>query len=149
MAGDPLALAVLGRGLVDPSKPWLRADDEAVLRGRAAFETLRVYAGRPFRLAAHLERLAASAAVLELTTPDTAGLSGLVATALERLGDVDAVMRLVWTPGPAGGPPSGFVLVTPLPTGLDAMRERGIALASLQLATGAAVRQASPGSWPG
>lgn len=144
MAGDPLALAVLGRGLVDPTQPWLRADDEAVLRGRAAFETLRVYAGRPFRLAAHLERLAGSAAVLELAPPDTAGLHGLVAATLERLGDVDAVMRLVWTPGPDGGPPSGFVLVTRLPGGLDTMRERGIALASLQLATGAAVRQASP-----
>jgi len=144
MARDPLALAVLGRGLVDPTLPSLRADDEAVLRGRAAFETLRVYAGRPFRLAAHLERLTASATVLELTPPDTAGLAGLVSATLGHLGDVDAVMRLVWTPGPAGGPPSGFVLVTPLPAGFDAMRERGIALASLQLATGAAVRQASP-----
>ncbi|HKV67901.1 MAG TPA: aminotransferase class IV, partial [Gaiellales bacterium] len=66
MSGDPLALAVLGHGLVDPSRPWLRADDEAVLRGRAAFETLRVYGGRPFRLAEHLERLARSADVLEL-----------------------------------------------------------------------------------
>jgi 4-amino-4-deoxychorismate lyase len=144
MAGDPLALAVLGRGLVDPSRPWLRADDEAVLRGRAAFETLRVYAGRPFRLTAHLDRLAGSAAVLELAAPDTVGLAGLVAAALDRLGDVDAVMRLVWTPGPEGGPPSGFVLVTRLPEGLDDMRGRGIALASLQLATGASVRQASP-----
>ena len=144
MAGDPLALAVLGRGLVDPTQPWLRADDDAVLRGRAAFETLRVYAGRPFRLAAHLERLAGSAGVLALTPPDRAGLSGLVAATLEHLGDVDAVMRLVWTPGPEGGPPTGFVLVTPLTSGLDAMRSRGIALASLQLATGAAVRQSSP-----
>jgi 4-amino-4-deoxychorismate lyase len=144
MAGDPLALAVLGRGLVDPALPSLRADDEAVLRGRAAFETLRVYAGRPFRLAAHLERLTASATVLELAPPDTDGLAGLVSATLGHLGDVDAVMRLVWTPGPDGGPPSGFVLVTALPAGFDAMRERGIALASLQLATGAAVRQASP-----
>ena len=52
-----------GHGLVDPAQPWLRADDEAVLRGRAAFETLRVYAGRPFRLAEHLERLTGSAEV--------------------------------------------------------------------------------------
>ena len=43
MSGDPLALAVLGRGVVDPEQPWLHADDEAVLRGRAAFETMRVY----------------------------------------------------------------------------------------------------------
>ena len=44
-----LALAVTGRGLVDPTEPVIRADDDGLLRGRAAFETLRVYAGRPFR----------------------------------------------------------------------------------------------------
>jgi len=53
---EPLALAVLGHGVVDPSHPWLHADDAGVLRGRAAFETMRVYEGRPFRLADHLER---------------------------------------------------------------------------------------------
>jgi len=144
MPGDPLALAVLGHGLVDPATPWLRADDEAVLRGRAAFETLRVYAGRPFRLAVHLERLGRSAEVLELAAPDTDGLTGLVAAALGHVGGVDAVLRLVWTPGAAGGPPTGFALVTALPDGLDAMRTEGIALASLQLAIGATARQASP-----
>ena len=45
-----LALAASGRGLVDPDEAVIRADDEALLRGRAAFETLRVYGGRPFRL---------------------------------------------------------------------------------------------------
>ena len=44
-----LSLAVGGRGVVDPSEPVLRADDEALTRGRAAFETIRVYGGRPFR----------------------------------------------------------------------------------------------------
>ena len=53
-----LALAVAGRGLVDPDEPAVHADDEAVLRGRAAFETMRVYGGVPFRLEAHLVRLA-------------------------------------------------------------------------------------------
>ena len=41
-----LALAVGGRGLVDPDEPVLRADDEALSRGRAAFETTRVRSGR-------------------------------------------------------------------------------------------------------
>jgi 4-amino-4-deoxychorismate lyase len=144
MPGDPLALAILGHGLVDPTRPWLRADDEAVLRGRAAFETLRVYAGRPFRLAAHLERLDRSAEILELAAPDAAGLTGLVEAALAQVGEVDAVLRLVWTPGAADGPPTGFALVTALPRGLDGMRAEGIALASLQLATGATARHASP-----
>ena len=55
-----LAVAVGGRG-VDPDEPVLRADDEALLRGRAAFETMRVYGGTPFKLAEHLDRLAGSA----------------------------------------------------------------------------------------
>ena len=44
-----LAVAVGGRGVVDPAEPVLRADDEALLRGRGAFETIRVYAGASFR----------------------------------------------------------------------------------------------------
>ena len=55
-----LALAVAGRGLVNPDEPAVYADDEAFIRGRAAFETLRVYSGVPFRLESHLVRLAAS-----------------------------------------------------------------------------------------
>ena len=61
-----LAVAVSGRGVVDPDEPVLPADDEALLRGRAAFETVRVYGGRPFRLAEHLERLAGSAELIGL-----------------------------------------------------------------------------------
>ena len=57
-----LAVAVGDRGVVDPSEPVLRADDEALLRGRAAFETIRVYSGRPFKLAQHLDRRAGAAA---------------------------------------------------------------------------------------
>jgi len=45
-----LALAVLGRGVVPVDTPLLHADDEGVLRGRSVFETLRVYAGVPFKL---------------------------------------------------------------------------------------------------
>jgi branched-subunit amino acid aminotransferase/4-amino-4-deoxychorismate lyase len=37
-------------GVVDGTEPVFRADDEALLRGSAAFETLRVYGGRPFLL---------------------------------------------------------------------------------------------------
>ena len=61
-----LAVAVGGRGLVDPDEPILHADDEAFLRGRAAFETTRVYGGRPFKLDEHLARLAGSAARIGL-----------------------------------------------------------------------------------
>jgi 4-amino-4-deoxychorismate lyase len=145
----PLALAVLGRGVVDPATPLLRADDEAVLRGRAAFETMRVYAGVPFRADLHLRRLAESAAVLELPPPDTEALTALVGQALASLDHPDAVMRVVWTPGSGNGDSIGFVLVTPIPEGFEEMRARGIELASLQLAIGAATRNQSPWLLPG
>ena len=55
-----LAVVVAGRGLVPPGEPVVAADDEALLRGRAAFETLRVYAGRPFKLEEHVARILSS-----------------------------------------------------------------------------------------
>jgi len=45
-----VALAQLGRGVVPVDEPVLYVDDEGVLRGRAVFETLRVYNGVPFKL---------------------------------------------------------------------------------------------------
>ena len=144
MPAPPLALAVLGQGVVDPNRPWLLADDEAVLRGRAAFETLRVYGGRPFRLESHLRRMQGSAAVLRLPEPDVGALTELGRLAIAAAGTGDASLRLVWTPGRAGGPANGFALVTAIPSGLDAERARGTRLASLQLAIGALARQRSP-----
>ena len=67
--GRLLAVAVTGRGLVPVHEPVIRADDEALSRGRAVFETLRVYDGRRFRLDEHLDRLAQSAARIGLTSP--------------------------------------------------------------------------------
>src|SRR5205823_361650 len=72
-----LAVAVGGRGLVDPDEPVLHADDEALLRGRGVFETLRVYGGRPFRLDDHLARLADSAARLGLAPVDGPAVADL------------------------------------------------------------------------
>ena len=149
MPEETLALAVLGHGLVDPDRPWLRVDDEAVLRGRAVFETLRVYAGRPFRLPAHLERLTRSARVLGLDAPDSLALTDLVGESLAQPHVGDAVLRGVWTAGADATRPVGFALVTALPEGLEQARTAGIELRSLQLAIGATARRASPWLLPG
>lgn len=127
-----LAVAVGGRGVVAPDAAVLRADDDALLRGRAVFETLRVYGGRPFRLAAHLDRLARSAAGIGLPQVDAAELERLAGAALGAADAPDAVLRLVWTPGPADtGPPLAIALVTPLPPGLEELRARGLAVVTL------------------
>jgi len=126
-----LAVAVSGRGLVDPAEPVLRADDDALLRGRAAFETLRVYGGRPFKLREHVERLGRSAASIGLPELDQAELEGLATTALRASDPPDAVLRLFWTPGPEAGPPTGLALVSELPGHLEPLRERGLSVVSL------------------
>jgi 4-amino-4-deoxychorismate lyase len=140
-----LALAVGGRGLVDPDEPVLYVDDEAFLRSRAAFETTRVYGGDPFRLDEHLTRLAGSAARVEIGPIDTAELSRLASLALEASGAPDAVLRLFVTPGRDGaGAPTQIAMVSTLPEGLDELRFRGIKLVSIQLGLDPALRATAP-----
>ncbi len=139
-----LALAVSGRGLVDPVEPVIRADDEGLLRGRAAFETLRVYGGRPFRLQAHLERLAASSRSIGLPAVDRQELEELVSLVLERTGGDDTALRLVWTGGPAGGPPAGLALLSEIPAWIEELRPRGARAVSLL-----GIRAAVPWLLPG
>lgn len=126
-----LALAVTGRGVVDPDEPVLHADDEAILRGRAAFETLRVYAGRPFRLEDHLARLAASAERIGLPPMSASAVRELAGGALAAAGARDAVLRLLWTGGRAGVAPVGLALVSALGDEWDVVRARGTRLVSL------------------
>jgi len=127
-----LAVAVGDRGLVDPGEPVLRADDEALLRGRAAFETVRVYRGRSYRLSEHLARLGRSAERIGLPTVNARQLEALADQAIEAAGGGDAVLRLFWTPGNGEGSPTSLALVSELPTHYDALRERGQRLITLR-----------------
>ena len=122
-----LAVAVGGRGVVDPDEPVLRADDEALLRGRAAFETLRVYGGRPFKLAEHLDRLAGSAEMIGLPAVNRLELETLAQQALAEAGAPESVLRLYWTPTPVA-----IALVNELPDHLEQLRARGQRLISLR-----------------
>ena len=139
-----LALAVTGRGLVDPTEPVIRADDEGLLRGRAAFETLRVYSGRPFSLEAHLDRLTASAASIGLPAVERRRLQVLVGLVLPKAEGGDASLRLVWTAGPTGGIPSALALLSTVPEWIDEARERGATAVSLL-----GVRASAPWLLPG
>jgi 4-amino-4-deoxychorismate lyase len=139
-----LALAVTGRGLVDPTEPVIRADDEGLLRGRAAFETLRVYGGRPFRLEEHLDRLTASAASIGLPAVERRRLQVLVGLVLPKAEQGDATLRLVWTAGPARGMPTALALLGEIPDWIEPARERGASAVSLL-----GVRASAPWLLPG
>ena len=131
MSDRLLAAAVSGRGVVDPRQAVVAANDEGFSRGRAAFETLRVYGGRPFRLDEHLRRLAGSAERLGLPPPDLDALGALVAQALGASATGDAGIRLYWTPGAPGAGPAAIVLVSAIPDWVEAVRARGQRLVSL------------------
>ncbi len=125
-----LAVHALGIGRLPVDRPAIHADDEGFLRGRAVFETLRVYGGHPFQLEAHLERLRRSAAMLGLPVPDLAALARAGTDAIAGGGEPDAVLRFLWTPGRENdGGPTGLALVSTLPPGLDDLRRRGLRLA--------------------
>ena len=142
--GRPLALAVLGRGIVDPDEPVIHADDRGVLRGLAAFETVRVYGGRPFALREHLERLRLSASRMHLPLPDTTALEALADEALAAAGAPDATLRLTVTGGREGSGPVAMVLVGELPGDLESMHASGIGVISLQLGTDPRSRRGAP-----
>jgi branched-subunit amino acid aminotransferase/4-amino-4-deoxychorismate lyase len=119
-----LAVAVGGQGLVDPSAPVFHPDDEAILRGAAAFETVRVRRGAPVLLRRHVERLGSSCVSLRLPPPD--GAAELAAEAAQAAGTDQGVLRLFRT---------GMTLlatVGPLPPGLEELRKRGIAAVTLR-----------------
>ena len=139
-----LALAVTGRGLVEPTEPVIRADDEGLLRGRAAFETLRIYGGRPFRLEAHLDRLTASATSIGLPVVERRRLQVLVGLVLPKADGGDASLRLVWTAGPTGGIPSALALMSTVPDWIETTREQGATAVSLL-----GIRASAPWLLPG
>ncbi len=140
----PLAVGVLGRGVVDPEVPVIHADDAGLLRGLAAFETLRVYRGRPFAMAEHLERLRTSASRMRLPEPDADGLESLAEDVLAAAGIADCSLRFTMTGGRAGGEPVSMVVVLPIPPDLETMRTAGIAAVSLQLGTDPRLRKDAP-----
>src|SRR3954465_10242612 len=79
--------------------------DEGFIRGDGVFEVIRVYDGRPYKLAEHLDRLGRSAANLRLGWDvPRAELEAEGAALLSDRGgsEFDGALRIVPTPG--GGP---------------------------------------------
>src|SRR5215213_2239283 len=152
-------LAVLSAGPGAGDRPALDPLDLALVRGEAVFEALRTYGGGPFRLGAHLERLAASARAIELPLPG--GLEDLAARAIDAGGGGDLVLRLICTKGPEGsgeprrgapvdreegpgGGPVAFAICTDLPASVEDERRRGLRLVLLTTATDPLLRAAAP-----
>lgn len=72
--------------------------DDGLYRGDGAFEVIRLYEGRPFALGDHIDRLARSAAAIELEF-DRGALENEIEALLAELGPADGQLRLIVTRG--------------------------------------------------
>src|SRR6185295_2067309 len=72
--------------------------DDGLYRGDGAFEVIRLYEGRPFALADHLNRLGRSAAAIELEF-DRNALESEIEALLTELGNAEGQLRLIVTRG--------------------------------------------------
>lgn len=83
--------------LYDPARASLSVLDIGLQRGYGCFEALRSYSGKPFRSAAHYQRLQASAETLHIALPADGLVEDWVASRSAAAGD--CVVRVIVTGG--------------------------------------------------
>lgn len=99
LAGVPVpALASIDGAIRPTSEATLPLPDDGLYRGDGVFEVIRLYGGRPFALADHLDRIERSGAAIELAV-ERAALEGELQALLGRVGDADGQVRIVLTRG--------------------------------------------------
>jgi 4-amino-4-deoxychorismate lyase len=127
-------LAMLDGTLADPDQPHIRVDDLGLTRGDGIFETVLVVGGEPRELDPHLDRLARSAAMLDLPAPDRAAWERCVRLVLDNwAGDPEMALKLVYTRGVEGADvPTGFALGMPIAPKVLRARTEGVAAITLE-----------------
>jgi branched-chain amino acid aminotransferase len=98
MASDFRELASVDGRISPTADAVVPLQDDGLYRGDGAFEVIRLYDGRPFALADHIDRLGRSAAALELEF-DRGALESEIEALLAELGDADGQLRLIVTRG--------------------------------------------------
>ncbi len=104
--------------------------DDGLYRGDGAFEVIRLYEGRPFALADHLDRLQRSAGAIELAV-DRAALEGEIEALLSEFGGGDGQLRIVVTRGGRR-----IAVTEPLPPKADTARLATVTYAPSVILTG-------------
>jgi 4-amino-4-deoxychorismate lyase len=127
-------LAMLDGSVGDPDQPLIKVEDLGLMRGDGVFETILVVDGRPRELDPHLDRLARSAAMLDMPAPDAEGWRRAVRTVLDNwTGDADFALKLVYTRGVEGADePTAFALGMEIGEKVRRQREQGIAAITLE-----------------
>ena len=140
-------VAVLGKGVVPAETPLLRADDLGVLRGDGVFETIYVRHGEPWLLAEHLDRMANSAAILEIALPPRAALEELAAQALAGWPHaIEGAFRLICTRGAehGDGTPTVFATLSEIAPERRIARREGVAVVTAALGYAVGARADAP-----
>jgi 4-amino-4-deoxychorismate lyase len=128
-------LAMLDGTLADPDQPLIHVDDLGLVRGDGVFETILVHAGRAREMGPHLDRLARSAAMLDLPAPDRAAWERCVQVVLDNWRGADELaLKLVYTRGLDGGDgtPTGFALAFDIAPTVLRQRTEGVAVVTLE-----------------
>ncbi len=129
------AFVLLDDRLVPAGEACLPVSDRGFLYGDAVYETLRSYGGRPFRLNAHLERLARSARAIYLDLPWPAAELAVRLDRLLAANRIDAGrLRITVTRGPGDlrarpeqlGPPRLLMTAEPFTPLPEALYARGV-----------------------
>ena len=102
---EPQGVVWVNGEVLPAGQASVSALDRGLLYGDGVFETIRVYGGVPFRLAAHLARLAEGLRVLQINLPGASeDLGRALVEALRASGLRDAYARLTVTRGVGGAP---------------------------------------------
>jgi 4-amino-4-deoxychorismate lyase len=125
-------LAMLDGTLADPDQPVIRVDDLGLTRGDGVFETVLVD-GTPRELGPHLDRLARSAAMLDLPEPDLDAWRACVRLVLDNwTGARELAVKLVYTRGVEGtGTPTGYALGLDITPAVLRQRAEGVSAITL------------------
>ena len=135
MTSHPGVIVTLDGEVHPAGTPLLFADDLAAVRGDGVFETLLVRDGGACLVEAHLGRLAHSAKLLDLPSPDLTVWRRAIDQAAQKWTSEtndEAAMRLVYSRGrESGSAPTAYVTVNPVTDRVATVRREGLAAITL------------------
>ena len=131
---------------VSPTRQHIEIRVGSIARGDGVFESVLVVDGATPYLDAHLARLAASAALLELSDPGADAWRVLVGALLDGWpAEVEGGCRLFLTRGLGEGePPTALAVLAPVTADVLRQRAEGVAVVSLGLGVPATFRASAP-----
>ena len=133
----PVLCNVEGK-LVPPEQARVPVLDRGFLYGDSVYEVVRTYAGRPFELPRHLERMEKTARRIDLTLPPRETILRELQRTLDAAGNPESYARIVVTRGTgefglspflARGENRLVVIVRPLQQPPEEQYERGLQIA--------------------